>query len=73
MQPLRTIAAVTLVLALAVIIACLVAFAIGAAFYALTVLSGEAFVGFVLSTGLAIAAMALLNRFALPLLKRNWQ
>ena len=71
MQPIKIIAALALVLALAATIACLVAFAIGASFYALTALSGEAFFGFVLSIGLAIAATAFLNRYALPWLRRQ--
>ena len=55
--------------ALCAIIACLVTSAIEMAFYAPIVPSGEAFFGFVPSTSLAVATIALPSRFALPLLK----
>lgn len=63
--------AALLVLALICMIAAGAMFSVGSAFYALTALSGLAFAVLVISAGLTVGAMLLLNKAALPLLQRR--
>lgn len=73
MQPFRMALSALLVIAVLCVIVAGTMFSVGSAFYALTALSELAFAAFLLGGGVTIGGMLLLNRFAMPVLRREWQ
>jgi len=71
-RPSRQLSAILLVVALGAGVVALIVICVGAVFYALTALSGPAFVEFLVAACLAMAAMTLLHRVVLPFARRQW-
>ncbi len=68
-----TLTAIIALAMLGALVAASVAFAIGAAFYALNVLSWEALIGMLLAFAVGMGATALMQRVVWPFARQQWE